>query len=678
MRFGVLGPLVLTDDAGRPVPLGAGTQRTLLACLLCAANRVITVEALIDELWAAAPPPSARQSLRVHLHHLRRVPGLGDRLIRQSSGRMLVVAPGELDAAEFDRLAEEGRQRLFGGDGGAAVPVLRTALRLWRGEAYQDIVAGPAVHVEAQRLTDLRLTAREDYFDAELSLAVGGRTALVAEIRAALTSHPMRERLRGQLMLALHRGGCQAEAIAIYDQGRRLLADELGVDPSPELRDLYLTMVRGEPMPGDAVSANAAPDKGSLVGSGTGGSTRPDGPPPAQLPAGTATFAGRSEQLKSLDEVTAADTPAMAVVVLCGPAGVGKTALAVHWSQRNRHLFPDGQLFVNLRGYDADEPPPPEAVLAGFLRSLGIPAERIPPRLEDVAALFRTTVAGRRLLVLLDNAASAAQVRPLLPGTPTCCVLVTSRDRLSGLVAREGARRLDVDVLSVDDALALLTAQLGPQRVGAEPEAAADLAKVCGHLPLALCIAASGLADHPQRSITEQHAALRGADRLDRLEIPGDPASAVRSAFALSYDRLPDDARRALRLFGLVACPDLTAEAAAAALGVAPTTGEALLRRLVSASLVDVDHGQRYSCHDLVRLYAQERAATARRRRCRLLAWAVCPLPGPGRPGRPGAFPLTRPDRRAVGGVCRPGTGLVLVRRRMHQPAGAAGRSGPP
>src|SRR6266508_1362421 len=391
-------------------------------------------------------------------------------------------------------------------------------------------------------------------------------------------------------MTALHRCGRRGEALAAYQRARQVLLAELGLEPGAALRQVQRAILTDEP---PAASAGWAPAAGGLV--------------PAQLPADISGFTGRGDYLRRLDELTpATDEGAGAAVVIsaiAGTAGVGKTALALHWAHRVADRFPDGQLYVNLGGWSAGPPVQPVEVLARFLRALGVPPEQVPVGLDEAGALYRSRLAGKRMLVVLDNARDPGQVRPLLPASPGCLALVTSRSRLTGLVARDGATALTLDVLTGEEARALLAWGVGESRVRAEPRAAAALVRLCGHLPLAVRIAAANLSSRPHASIAE-YAAQLDTDRLRGLEVDDDPAGGLRAAFDLSYDALPADARRLFRLLGLCPGPDVTAQAAAALAGGCVDHAARLLRRLAGGHLVHEHAPGRHSLHDLLRSYA--------------------------------------------------------------------------
>jgi tetratricopeptide (TPR) repeat protein len=492
----------------------------------------------------------------------------------------------------FADRAANGRRLAQAGAFGDAAAALRAALAGWRGPALAG-VGGRRIGAAAARLDEQRLETLEERLAAEL--AAGRAAELVAELTGLVGEHPLRERLRGQLMLALYRSGRRADALDVYRQGRRVLVDELGLEPGPELRELEQAILTG-----DRQAARPA-SRG-----GTGGTVAP-----AQLPSDVAAFTGRAESLERLDALVGhnGDRPARVVIsAMAGAAGVGKTALAVHWAHRVRAQFPDGQLYVNLRGYAAGPPVRPIDALALFLRSLGMPAERVPVDVDEAAAVYRSLLSDRQVLVVLDNAASAAQVRPLLPGGPGCVVVVTSRDRLAGLVARDGAHLLTLDVLTPAESQRLLARTVGEDRIAAEPEAGRELARLCAHLPLALRIASAHLAARPRRRIAGYVAELAAGNRLTALTVDGDDQAAVQAAFDLSYATLAPEVRLLFRRLGLVPGPDVTVEAVAALAGTTVAAAAAGLDKLVGAHLVTESGEGRFTFHDLLRRYAAERA----------------------------------------------------------------------
>ncbi|MBP2319844.1 DNA-binding SARP family transcriptional activator/Tfp pilus assembly protein PilF [Kibdelosporangium banguiense] len=579
MRFRVLGP-VRVWHAGEWVTIRAAQPRVVLAILLIEAGRVVSADRLVDELWGDHPPRTALNTVQGYIARLRKLLGDGSqtRLLTRGRGYVLEVADGELDSWVFDRLVEAGQRELAGGRLSAGVEQLVEALALWQGAAMHDVLASPMVAAEANRLEQRRLTALEARLGAELAL--GRHVETVDELARLVEEYPLREKLRCHLMLAMYRCGRRAEALDVYRNGRAVLVAELGMEPGPELSELERAILA---------------DDRTLAGGGVAVRVTP-----AQVPAGVAGFTGRHGFLRQLDGLP----PAVGIVVVAGTPGVGKTALAVHWAHRVRDRFSDGQLYVNLRGYASGPPVEPIDALARFLHALGVAAEQVPTDVDEAAALYRSLLADRRMLVLLDNAHHPDQVRPLLPGAPGCMVVVTSRDALTGLIARDGARGLRLDVLTVGEAKTLLAYLLGEQRVHAEALAVSELAELCAYLPLALRITAANLGAH---TVTEYCELLRAGNRLANLEVEGDEQTAVRAAFDLSYAVLPEDARRLFRLLGLVPGADVTVDAAAALAGITTDAAALLLSRLHAAHLVDQHAADRYGCHDLLRLYASER-----------------------------------------------------------------------
>ncbi|MET9698884.1 BTAD domain-containing putative transcriptional regulator [Streptomyces sp. NPDC006529] len=581
-RFAVLGPIRAWrgDEA---LSSGSPQQRALLAALLLRDGRTATAPELIDAIWGEDPPPQALAAIRTYASRLRKVLDTG-LLVSESGGYAIRLgSSAALDLGVARALSTDADKARAAGDRPLARTLLNRALDLWDGEPLAG-VPGPYAETERVRLGEWRLQLLETRLD--LDLEVGSHAEAVSELTALTAAHPLRERLRELLMLALYRSGRQAEALAVYADTRRLLADELGVDPRPELAALQQRILRA-----DAELARAADPAPAAV---------PAQVRPAQLPATVPDFTGRAAFVTELGRVLAgADGQVMAVSALAGIGGVGKTTLAVHVAHAARPHFPDGQLYVDLQGTEA-RPVEPEAVLGAFLRALGTPDTRIPDSPAERAALYRSTLDGRRVLVLLDNARDAAQVRPLLPGTAGCATLVTSRVRMAGLA---GAHLVDLDVMSPDEALLLFTRIVGAERVGAERQAALDVVGACGFLPLAIRIAASRLA--ARRTWTVSVLAAKLADerrRLDELQA-GDLA--VKATFELGYGQLEPAQQRAFRLLGLADGPDISLRAAAAVLDRPEHTTEDLLEALVDCSLLESAAPGRYRFHDLVRLYAR-------------------------------------------------------------------------
>ncbi|MFF4589015.1 BTAD domain-containing putative transcriptional regulator [Streptomyces sp. NPDC001388] len=586
LRFDVLGP-VRARRGEEQLNTGSPQQRALLAALLLREGRTATAGELIDALWGEEPPSQALAAVRTYASRLRKVldPGV---LVSESGGYAVRgLGEGALDLAVAQECAAEAEKARSAGDLTRAREVLNRALGLWDGEALAG-VPGPYAEAQRVRLEEWRLGLLESRLDMDLEQ--GCHAEAVSELTALTAAYPLRERLRELLMLALYRSGRQAEALAVYADTRRLLAEELGVDPRPGLRELQRRILQADPELAEPSAPAAEPAVVRVR--------------PAQLPATVPDFTGRAAFVKELGEVLAeagggGAGGVMAVSALAGIGGVGKTTLAVHVAHQARPAFPDGQLYVDLQGAGA-RAAEPETVLGAFLRALGTAESAIPDSLEERAALYRSVLDGRRVLVLLDNARDAAQVRPLLPGAEGCAALVTSRVRMVDLA---GAHLVDLDVMSPDEALALFTRIVGEERVASEREAALDVVAACGFLPLAIRIAASRLA--ARRTWTVSVLAAKLADerrRLDELQA-GDLA--VKATFELGYGALEPSQARAFRLLGLADGPDISLAAAAAVLDLPPEDTEDLLESLVDTSLLESAAPGRYRFHDLVRLYAR-------------------------------------------------------------------------
>jgi DNA-binding SARP family transcriptional activator/tetratricopeptide (TPR) repeat protein len=602
MDFRILGPLEVSEN-DRVFPLGAPKERALLASLLLRANRVVATDRLIEVLWGAAPPDTARATLQTYVLRLRRalrpVRGSASPMIATSPpGYVLQVRPDQVDLHRFERLVAEARTAMAGGDSGdmeKAAERLRQALGLWRGPALGEVASmSPLLMGEAARLEEARYAALDDRIEAELAL--GWHARLVGEVEALVGAHPERERLRRQLMVALYRSGRQAEALAVYRSTRQFLVQELGVEPSRALQELERAILRADPALEPALPAGKATLHETVSPRG-----------PCQLPPDIDDFTGREAAVAEVQQLLEAE-PATAIVIsaIAGKAGVGKTALAVRVAHRLRPRFADGQLYVNLRGAEGQALDPAE-VLAGFLRALGVEGAVIADGLEERVRLYRSRLGDRRVLVVLDNAASEAQVRPLLPGSPGCAALVTSRSWLSGL---EAAHLRTLEVLQPDQAVELLVKLTGPARVAAEPQAAQAIVRLCGYLPLAVRIAGAKLASRPHWRLALL--AERLADERRRLDELATGDLEVRASVALSYQGRNQEERRLFRLLGLLVAPSFPAWVAAALLKIEPAEAEGLLERLVDAQLVEAagqdQAGQlRYRLHDLLRLFATER-----------------------------------------------------------------------
>ena len=731
---GVLGPLLVRSD-GEPVPVPAPKQRVILAALALRAGQVASYDELAEIVWDGTPPAGARVAIRNYVKRLRQIlgPVAGRRIVTRDPGYALEAEPGEVDALRFTALCGRGgeavrRDSPAGGEPGAW-ELLGEAIGLWRGNPLVDVPSNALITAEVPRLDALRMQAQEWRMDA--GLARGLHAELVGELTQLARDHPWRERFHAQLMLALYRCGRQAEALAAYQRTRRMLVDELGVEPGRELRDLqagildaapdlaapgpalarFLTAppapepgtpgtraggqapgdarhggrapatltgrgpggragtrqapggpsrpVAGGPLtgPGSAAPGSAGPGSagpgtagGGTTGGGAGGprvarpgpghpATRaaapkgnptvgsgpsrpgrtgaaPAGQPtvvPRQLPAGVAHFAGRTAELSELaawqQEAASADGAAK-VLVIGGTAGAGKTALAVHWAHQSAGEFPDGQLYVNLRGFDPSGTPVAAGdALRWFLGAFGVTEEQIPDSVDAQSALYRSVLADKRVLVILDNARDAAQVRPLLPGSRSCLALVTSRARLPGLAATEGARLVPLDVLTARDAHELLASRLG-ERARAEADAAHQLTEACSRLPLALSIVAARVAARPYLPLADLARELADAQgRLDALDA-GDPVASIRAVFSWSCEQLSGPATRMFRLLGLHAGPDVTIAAAASLAGLDRGQAAAAVAELADAHLIAEHAPGRYAFHDLLRAYAAYLART--------------------------------------------------------------------
>jgi DNA-binding SARP family transcriptional activator/tetratricopeptide (TPR) repeat protein len=609
VEFGLLGPLLVRADE-RSIAISAGKQRVLLAALLLAVNQVVAIDKLAEALWQGSPPETARVTLQNYIMRLRHTLGPTgyERIVSRPAGYLIEVRRGELDVAQFAELQSEGIAAARAGAWESASSQLAAALELWRGQPLADIQS-PLLAAEVPRLAEMRLAALESRIDADLHL--GRHREVTAELAALAAAEPLRERLHELLILALYRSGQQAAALAAYRQARRRLVDELDVEPGHALRELNQRILQSDPTlriaaPRDPAGRNGAARNGQ--GPRPTGRARPGGAQsgPAMLPAAVPGFTGREAEQGTLS-ATAAGTAA-SVLVISGTAGVGKTALAVHWAHQHAGGFPGGQLYVNLRGFGPADPLRPAEALRIFLDALAVPAAQIPATLDGRQSAYRSRLAGTKTLIVLDNAGDPDQVRPLLPGAPGCLVIATSRNQLTGLIAADGAQSIVLDVLTSGEAHHVLARRLGPDRVAAEPAAAAELARLCARLPLALAVTGARAAARPAFTLTTLAAELRGTrGRLDALTT-GEDTTDVRAVFSWSYHQLTAPAARMFQLLGLHPGPDTTAAAAASLAGTDPGHARRLLRELTHAHLLTEHTPGRYTFHDLLRAYAAEQA----------------------------------------------------------------------
>jgi DNA-binding SARP family transcriptional activator/Tfp pilus assembly protein PilF len=604
VRFGLIGPLAVVADTGDEVHVAAPRQRVLLAALLLQANQPVSGDSLAEAVWDQAPPPGYATTLRSYVLRLRHAlgPEAAARLVTRSPGYLLQVCEDELDVSRFEALCGRTRTALHTGAWAEASATASQALALWRAAPLTDVPSQLLRAAWLPRLEELRLQAFEGRVEAEIQL--GHHEPLLPELRELTAQYALRENLHAALVRALAGAGQRAQALAAYQQARRVLVDELGIEPGPKLRAAQQQALATDREPTPVGAAGAAGDTAPAV--------RPLAPA-RQLPPAIRQFAGRTQELAVLSALAdqAASGNAAVVCAISGTAGVGKTALAVHWAHQVADRFPDGQLYVNLHGFAPDRRPvaPTEAV-RGFLDALGVIPTRIPSDLDAQTALYRTLIASRRILIVLDNARDAGQIRPLLPGSPTVAVLVTSRNQLNSLAAVDGARILALDLLTVTEARELLAARIGAGRVAAEPEAAQRIITASARLPIALAIVAARAEANPQFTLADVARELDQARRNLDVFDGGDPAADVRAVFSWSYATLSPPAARLFRLIGLHPGPDLSAPAAASLAASTPAQVQPLLTELTRINLIAEHASRRYTLHDLLRTYAIHLAHT--------------------------------------------------------------------
>ncbi|HEY6309507.1 MAG TPA: BTAD domain-containing putative transcriptional regulator [Streptosporangiaceae bacterium] len=598
MDFRILGPLELA--AGwRRLDLGGSRQQIVVATLLLSANRVVTMDRLLEAIYGEDLPPTCRAQAQISISSLRRLfaPHSGEAIISTSAhGYVMKVEEGQLDAQRFEQLVAEARAARDSGQLDQAVASYRDALRLWRGPAL-DGIESQLIRAAASRLDELRITTNEDRLKLELDL--GRHHELIGELTQLIEEFPLRERLRGQLILALYRCDRTAEALQAYRQARRTMVDELGIEPSYRLRQLEHAILTSDPaLDPPAEPVRIQPMKQQV---------------PSLLPADIADFTGRTEEIGQIrahlvpaDGATA--RLAVPVAVLTGTGGVGKTSLAVHASHGVAHHFPDGQLFADLHGGSA-HPVSPMQVLERFLRALGVPGSQIPDGLDERAEVYRYLIADRKVLVVLDGALGESQVSPLLPGSGAAAVIITSRSMLAGLA---GAVHIEVNVFDAVKSLDLLSRIVGGARVKGQTETAAAVAEYCGYLPLALRIAGARLSARPHWTI--EHLVDRLADETRRLDELRHGDMGIRPSILLSYDSASEQARRLFRRLALLDLPVFSGWLSAALLDQPVDSAEDVLDDLLGVQLIETTgagsgvHSQ-YRFHDLIRVFARERLA---------------------------------------------------------------------
>lgn len=605
MELRLLGPPELVSPNG-PVDLGGPRQRTVLALLALNAGRVTPVDYLLDAVWGDDPPPTARSQIQICISVLRKLiadsPTMTIRT--QPPGYVLTLAPDQLDIDQFNALVATGRAHAAAGRNAEAATDLRAALALWRGPALSGIVSA-AVEGQSTQLQEQRLTVLEERLD--LDLALGRHQELVAELRTLVAGQPLREHLHALLMIALYRCGRQADALEAGRRARAILADQIGVDPGPELQETERAVLTRDPVLIPS-SAGSSPAQTPAHAAGQRATVRPARTVPRQLPPSIADFTGRSGQLAEVHSaITRAGDYAMPVVAISGQGGVGKSSLAVRAAHELASEFPDGQLYADLHSSDVDEGVARQ--LARFLRALGVPGTAVPDERDERVEMFRTELADRRILVVLEDATDEEQVLSLLPGSPTCAVIVTSRTRLSGL---PGAHRIAVDILDAEQSLDLIGELIGVERAAAEPESCAELVRLCAGLPLALRIAGARLTSRPHWRVADL--VRRLADVTHRLDEFTHKGLELRSTIALAYHGLDEPARRLFRLAALIQAPDFPGWAAAALLDSTLHQAEDLLESLVEAEVLTAttiadEHPPWFRFHDLIRVFGLEQAA---------------------------------------------------------------------
>ncbi|HXS65455.1 MAG TPA: BTAD domain-containing putative transcriptional regulator [Streptosporangiaceae bacterium] len=603
MQVRLLGPVdVMVGGAPKTVP--GLRRRAVLATLALRAGEVVGTDQLVDAVWGASVPSTAANTLQSHVSYLRHVLPGKSVIVARPPGYVLELGDSGTDVQVAERLL---RQSTLADNPAEGVQQLKEAAGLWRGRSLANVTGLVWLEGQAERLDVLQLTIKRALTQARL--AIGEHAQLLPELEELAAEHPLDEQIRAQLMLALYRCGRQADALATFGRLRRELDDKLGLEPSQLLRDMEISILRQDPSLDMAAQLHAPDPAAASASRAAPASARSSWLTPAQLPSSVAGFAGRSAELLALETIReeGATDGTVTISAVSGTAGVGKTALAVYWAHQVAKHYPDGQLFVNLHGFGPDGAAvSPATAVRGFLDALGVPPAQIPDGLQAQAALYRSLLAGLRALVVIDNARDADQVRPLLPGSPGCLAIVTSRHQLTGLVATDGARPLALDLLCDDEARDLLARRLGKARIASDPLAVEEIVTGCARLPLALSIAAARAATTPGFPLAAVATELREAGcALDPFD-GGDHATDVRAVFSWSYHALSPEGAGLFRLLGLYPGCDITAPAIASLAGLEVDRIRVLLAELTRANLLTEYRPFWYSIHDLLRAYAME------------------------------------------------------------------------
>ncbi|MFI7338839.1 AfsR/SARP family transcriptional regulator [Streptomyces sp. NPDC050085] len=631
--FRLLGPLEAAV-ADRPIRISSARQRSVLATLLLSSDRVVSVDSLTEAVWQGDPPATARNQIAICITSLRRIfreasvaaetSSVAELIETSHPGYILHSAHCYIDLKDLNQSVARARMvAAHSEQAEEAAALFEHALALWRGPAL-DGLSGAHIDDVSGQLAEFRLDVCEEY--AALQLGLGHHHKVGAELTALVKENPLREQARAHLMQAHHLAGRRAEALQVYREGRRALVDELGIEPGPVLQEMHRRILQGAddseaftesevaPPPGPTPTPTPAPVAPAALVAPAAPQSGPGGGAPAQLPLALSTFTGREPETEALDALLSrsADGSALAVAVVTGVSGIGKSALVVHWANRIADRFPDGQLFIDVHGYhESNRPLSSLSVLDQALRGLGVSSAQIPAGLQERSALYRSLLKNRKLLIVLDDVRSFPQIQPLLPGRGQCLVLITSRDPLDELISDYGAVQIQLNVMTAHEADRMLATVIGRDRVAAEPEAAARLAELCGHLPLALRIAAGRLTPRPYRSL--HRLAARLEDGAGRLDVLSSSDGGVRAGFWLSYRELSPEAAALFRRLALLPVAGFAAWAGAAVLDVDLTKAEDLLEQLVDAQLLEVGMARthspaRFRFHELLRLFARERA----------------------------------------------------------------------